>query len=148
MKIKLRKHDAKMGFGLGGVLLSPFAKILSGILVAGLITSMGFGVVKAFEVKSLENKLLKSENEVVRLGGEVENCKGILKDQNKEILNIKLDAEADVERVNEVAKHLSVINKMQKKEIEDLGKVSAPKTCDESRDWLKSNLNTYEGGEE
>lgn len=145
MRIKLRKREQKMAFGLGGVglLLSPFAKILATTLFVLLLGSGGFGVFKMIQVKNLEIKLLESQNELTRVTGELTRCKGQIDMQNQEILDIKMDAEEDVSLIKDVNKQLDAATKIQQDEITRLKLKNAPLTCEEAQTWLKDNIGVY-----
>jgi hypothetical protein len=145
MLIKLKKRDQKMGFAFGGVslLLSPFAKILSATLLVSLLASGGFSVYKMVQVKNLKIELLQSQNELVRVTSELTACTTKLDQQNKDILNIMLDAEEDVNLVKNVNKQLDNATKIQKGEIDRLKMATAPLSCEEAQTWLKDNVGVY-----
>ena len=146
MRIRVKKRIDEpmlMGFGGVGLLLSPFAKILSAALIAGMLATTGFSIYKVFQVKNLKIQLLEAQNESVRLTGEINMCKGAIDSQNKEILNIRVDAEADRELVNKVNDQLDTAIKIQQGEIDRLKMENAPVTCDEARDWLRDNIVIY-----
>ena len=145
MRIKLRKQDQKMAFGLGGVglLLSPFAKILAATLFVLLLGSGGFSVFKMIQVKNLEIKLIESEHELARVTGELGQCKDQIDMQNQEILDIRMDAEEDVSLIKDVNKQLDTATKIQQDEITRLKMKTAPLTCEEAQTWLKDNIGVY-----
>lgn len=146
INIKEKKiDDGKFGFfGPTAMLLSPFAKILSGILLIGLLASLGLNAYKLFETKNLEIKLLETQQDNQHLTTENANCKMELDDINLRIATIKADAEQDVNAIKRINEELSMLTVDQKKEINRLLSLPAPKGCESSTDWLRDNLNIFE----
>ena len=145
IRLKERQEHNKYGF-VGGLslLLSPFAKILSASLLAGMLASAGVNVYQLLKIKNLEIRLLETENESGRLISEVATCKNALDNLNKDILRIRVDAEEDVNMIKDVNEQLGEVAKIQKNEIDRLKMKAAPISCDEARDWLRENINVYE----
>lgn len=149
MRIRIKNvSSGKFGFGLGaGLLLSPFAKILVGVMFATILGAGGFGVFKMFQVKNLELKLAETSSQLTLTQSELNGCKMTLDEQNRDILNIRIAAEEDVKIIKEVNKQLDKITSVQAREIDRLKSNPAPVTCDESKEWLKENIQLFKGGE-
>jgi septal ring factor EnvC (AmiA/AmiB activator) len=147
MLIKIREIEEQpeglRSFGVGGLLLSPFAKILAGALLALTLSATGFGAYKAYQFKNMEIKYLETVNELAHSVSELANCHGTVDEQNKEIIDIQIDAAEKVDLVKKVNDQLDSSNKLQEKEIERLKKQTAPLTCEESRDWLKDGITIF-----
>jgi hypothetical protein len=134
----------KFGFFPGAtVLLSPFAKILSGVLLVALLSSAVFSVVKVFEVKNLKIDLLNEEKETTRLTTELEQCNIALTDQNNAIALLKSDADRDIENMNKINDELNKEVQLQYEEIDRLKARPAPVSCEESEIWLRDNINIF-----
>lgn len=148
MKINIREKTSdadKFGFFPGGaLLLSPFAKILSGVLLAGLLASSIFTVVKVFEVKNLEIKLLNSQKDAEHYKSEFEICATVVDSQNIQIAQIQADAQRDIDNIKRVNEDLVIVTKNQKREIEKLKSRPAPVGCDAARNWLRDNIDIFE----
>jgi hypothetical protein len=148
MLIKIKEKtvdDGRFGFFPGaGLLLSPFAKILSGVLVLSLLGSGVFSVIKIFEVKNLKIELLQSKQEERRLENELDKCKLKLDSQNIRIAEIRADADKDIIAVKEVNDQLNKVTEIQDREIERLKNAPAPESCEESTQWLIDNLQIFE----
>ena len=145
MRINIRRQqqDLKMGFALGGLLLSPFAKILSVVLAGGLLLSGGFSVYKMIQVKNLELKLVKSENELIHVTGELQGCQSTIDLRNQELLDVVINAEEDINKFKDVNEQLGTIAKVQEREIGRLVADKAPLTCDEAKAWMHDNIDMY-----
>lgn len=152
MLIKIREIEEQSGelrsFAVGGLLLSPFAKILAGVLLAVTLSSAGFGVYKAYQFKNMEIKYLETVNELAHSVSELENCHGKVEEQNKQIISIQIDAAEKVDLVKKVNEELSNNNKLQEKEIERLKNQPAPSTNEEVKAWLKDGLDVFGGEKE
>ena len=147
MLIKIREveesSESLRGFAIGGVLLSPFAKILAGVLLTVTLSSVGLTVYKTFQLKNMEIRLLETENKLVHASSELVNCHNKVEEQNKEITDLQIDAAEDVALVKKINEQLNNSNAIQEKEIERLKKQSAPATCEDSKNWLKENIKIY-----
>lgn len=145
--IKVSEKKAEDGrFGLfpgGALLLSPFAKILSGILLAGLLTSGGFALWKMFEVKNLTIELMEEKENSAHLQSEFNNCKLEIEDQNNEIARIVSDLKKEVDDMQKLNDVLNERNVTQRREIENLRDRPAPLGCEESEAWLRDNLDIF-----
>jgi Tfp pilus assembly protein PilN len=126
-----------------GLLLSPFAKILSGVLIAGMLASTGVTVYKSIQLKNIKIELLETQNKLIHESSELAKSHKVVDDQNKEIANIQIDAAENVALITKINDQLNNANKIQTKEIERLKTTTAPLTCAESKDWLKDNISVY-----
>lgn len=140
IKIAKRVDDGRYGSFLGGAILS---KIMSWTLFAGLVSSGAFNVVKVIEVKNLQVEVSSLKLKNTELSGELDKCKFTLDSQNSKIIDIQTDAQADINSTNKVNDQLKNIVNSQQKEIDKLKKEHAPQSCDESKEWLKNNIDIF-----
>lgn len=147
MEIKISRKQEENMYGIFpgvGLLLSPFAKIAIAALFVALLSSGVFSVFKVLEVKNLEMDNLKKDVAIERLTGEVSACQTALEDQNGEIARIRADAEQDIITVQRVNEDLIDLTKTQSREIDALRRRPPPANCDDSKEYLKENLDTFE----
>jgi len=147
MEIKVSRKQEENMYGIFpgvGLLLSPFAKIAIVALLVALLSSGVFSVFKVLEVKNLEMDNLKKDVAIERLTGEVSACQTALEDQNGEIARIRADAEQDLIAVTMINEKLADLTKVQSREISILRNRPAPENCDDSKEYLKENLDTFE----
>lgn len=146
INIKEKKiEDGRFGFfGPTTMLLSPFAKILSGILLVGLLSSLGFSAYKVLQTKDLEIKLLEEKQNTQHLSTELDQCKLELESYNLQIDRIRKDAENDINAIKRVNEELNKLTVEQRREIEKLLNAPAPVGCEGSTQWLKDNLDIFE----
>lgn len=143
--IKRKVVDDKMGIFPGmGLLLSPFAKIALFAALAALLSSGVFSVFKVLEVKNLEIDLANERTKTTLLSGQIAACTGEIEDQNDKLKEIRADAEKDVQAVKDANEKLSNLTKVQKFEINELRNRPAPETCEDSKAWLRDNLDIFE----
>ena len=151
MEIKVNKKTLVADrFGIfpgAGLLFSPFSKILSIALLAGILATGGLSIFKMFEVKNLELALAEEKNNVTFLTGQLAGCNVALEDQNRELAEIAAEAAADINAIKEINDQLNDLTNAQGVEIDKLRERPAPASCDDSKAWLKQNLDTFGGDE-
>jgi hypothetical protein len=139
------KNGIKFGLmGGSALLLSPFAKILSGFLLAALLANGAFSIFKILENKNLEIKLLETEQNAKHFEVELKKCQNELDTQNIEIDKINVDSQRDIDIIDKTNRDLINKNIIQEREINRLKNLPAPKSCEESKQWLVNNLNIFE----
>ena len=142
--IKRKVVDDRYGIFPGmSLLLSPFAKILTIGLVAALLGSAIFSVFKVLEIKDLQIELAKEQTKTTLLDSQLATCNGEIEDQNLKLKEIRAEAEQDVTAVKEVNDKLTELSKKQRNEINVLRNRPAPENCDDSKAWLRENLDIF-----
>jgi predicted nuclease with TOPRIM domain len=146
LRIKEKKiDDGRFGFfGTSTLLLTPFAKIAAAILSIGLISSLGVATFKIIQVKNLEIELLELKQDNQRLDFELSSCNSQINRTNEELVRIQAEAQNDLDEINRVNEQLNDLTKRQEREINELKDLPAPVGCEESRAWLKDNLDIFE----
>lgn len=140
-----RDDEGRFGFFPGSaLLLSPFAKILSGLLLAGLLASSVFLVLKIFETKDLKLELSETQKNYQHVQSEYKACLKTVDDQNSQIAQIKAESDRDLEIIKKVNEELNNIALKQRREIDKLKSTPPPRDCDETAKWLKDNLDIFE----
>lgn len=143
--IKRKVVDEKMGIFPGmGLLLSPFAKILTVTLIAALLGSGIFSVFKMIELKNVQIELAQEQTKTTELTGHLAAANKAIEDQNTRLKEIRAEAEKDINAVKEVNTKLDNLTKVQRSEIKLLRNRPAPEGCDDSKAWLKENLDIFE----
>jgi hypothetical protein len=147
MQINVREkkiEDGRFGFfGPTSVLFTPFTKIICGVLLVGLLGSLGVTTWKVFETKNLKIELLEVKNDNTHLNNELDICKFELDDTNIRIAEIQAASEKDMQIIREVNEELSKLTVEQKKEINRLKSLPAPEGCDGATEWLRDNLDIF-----
>lgn len=144
MLIKLtRKENDRRQFA-AALLLSPFAKILSGLLFAGLLGSVGFSGYTMWKNKSLQVDIAELKADVSSVTSRLDTCLVELKDQNGAVITVAADAAADVAVFETVNDQLVKTNKIYEDEIKRLKNRPPPESCEASKDWLRDNLDIFE----
>lgn len=144
LRIKKKEINTYGVFPGAGVLLSPFAKILSAILFAGLLSTGVFSVFKVLEVKNLQIAIAEEKNNTLFVAGQLNECRASIEAQNNKLIAIRADAERDINDIKSVNNSLEKLNKTQRAEIEKLRNRPAPQGCVESENWLRDNLDIFE----
>lgn len=144
-KVKERvSPEGLYSFAGSALLLSPFAKILSGVLLAGLITSVSFNGVQLWKSKALEIRNATLSLDLAHAKSELRVCGEQIDRQNSEIDRIREDAERDRELIDKFNDQLNYISEMQGKEIERLKNTPAPQTCEEAAEFMSENLGVFD----
>ena len=99
-----------------------------------------------FEVKNLELDLANEKNTTTFLTGQLAGCNVALEDQNTRLVEIAAEAEADINAIKKVNDQLNGLTKIQRFEINELRKRPAPQNCEDSKEWLRENLDIFEEG--
>jgi peptidoglycan hydrolase CwlO-like protein len=128
---------------LGSLATPIISKVITYILLALLVVSVGFNVYYYFHSKSLTTDLTASTTQVGALKQQVADRDATIADQNKQIITAADKSKDFQKQMDDLGKTIDQQNKDNQSLIDKLKAQPAPKTCDASTKYMQDNLDLY-----
>lgn len=118
-------------------------KALIYVLVAVILLLSGVGIYQHFKLNHLAHEVKVLTDDNTNLKNEVTNCKNNINQQNSDITAAKSEADKKQQAIDDLGKELKDQQERNKKLVDSMKAVAAPKTCQEAQVYLKKNLEIF-----
>lgn len=128
---------------LGSLTTPIISKVITYLLLALLVVSVGFNVYYYFHSKSLTTELTASTVTVGALKQQLADRDATIADQNTQITDAATKSKTFQTQMDALGKTIEQQGKDNQTLIDKLKAQPAPKTCDASTKYMQDNLDLY-----